>query len=80
MLRQAERKFDLDLSRSFIVGDHLSDVRLKEKVNSTMILVRTGHGNETIRLLTVETVKPDHIEENLLEAVKKIIHISAATY
>ncbi len=80
MLRQAEKRFNLDLSRSFIVGDHLSDVRLKEKVNSTMILVRTGHGNKTLDQLAAEAIKPDQIEENLLEAVKKIIHISAATY
>lgn len=79
MILQAEKKFDLDLTRSFIVGDHLSDVQLKEKVPSTMILVRTGHGILTLEQLSTVSVRPDRIEENLLEAVKKIIHISAAT-
>jgi D-glycero-D-manno-heptose 1,7-bisphosphate phosphatase len=79
MIHQAEKKFDLDLSRSFIIGDHLSDVRLKERVPFSMILVRTGHGKKTTEQLTGESVNPDYIEENLLEAVKKIIHISAVT-
>jgi D-glycero-D-manno-heptose 1,7-bisphosphate phosphatase len=44
LVRQAEAAFTLDLARSFVVGDKMSDVELGTGVGARGILVRTGYG------------------------------------
>jgi D-glycero-D-manno-heptose 1,7-bisphosphate phosphatase len=44
MIRQAQARFDIDLSRSFVVGDKPADVGLAASVNVPGVLVKTGHG------------------------------------
>lgn len=48
MIRQAAERFPLDLSRSFVIGDRLTDVGLAERVGARGILVRTGYGEHTL--------------------------------
>lgn len=76
MVLQAQEKLNLDLARSYVIGDNLSDIKLKEKVPMKGILVKTGHGEETIKILKNELTQPDRIEENLLESVRYIIRHS----
>ena len=45
-LRQAAVKHDIDLERSFVVGDHPHDVELAINAGSTGIYVLTGHGEK----------------------------------
>jgi D-glycero-D-manno-heptose 1,7-bisphosphate phosphatase len=52
MVRQACRKFPLDLKRSWMVGDKLDDLRLAGKAHlAGALLVRTGKGRGSERLL-----------------------------
>jgi D-glycero-D-manno-heptose 1,7-bisphosphate phosphatase len=44
MARQAARALDLDLARSFVIGDKVSDVHLAQAIGAQGVLVRTGHG------------------------------------
>lgn len=44
VLRIAERDHELDLTQSFVVGDHPSDVELAHAVGAKRIYVLTGHG------------------------------------
>ena len=46
MLRDAARQLDLDLSRSWIVGDHPSDAEAGRRAGARGILVRSGHLHE----------------------------------
>jgi D-glycero-D-manno-heptose 1,7-bisphosphate phosphatase len=43
-LRIAERDHEIDLTRSFVVGDHPSDVELAHGVGAKGIYVLSGHG------------------------------------
>jgi len=43
-LHQAERDFDLNLSESFVVGDHPHDVTLAENAGARGLYLLTGHG------------------------------------
>ena len=43
-LEQAAREHNLDLGRSFVIGDHPHDVELARNVGATGIYVLTGHG------------------------------------
>lgn len=51
MTEAAARDLDLDVSRSFVVGDKTLDIELAEAVGATGVLVRTGYGrNDEIAL------------------------------
>ena len=50
LIKKAARDFNLDLSRSYIIGDKLSDVETKEKAGLREgILVLTGWGKGSLR-------------------------------
>jgi D-glycero-D-manno-heptose 1,7-bisphosphate phosphatase len=44
MIRQAQQRFEIDLARSFVVGDKIADVGLATGVGARGILVQTGYG------------------------------------
>jgi D-glycero-D-manno-heptose 1,7-bisphosphate phosphatase len=80
MVRQAQARFEFDVSRSFAVGDKLSDVGLAAGIGATGILVRTGHGEEEAARLTEpagpNASKPAHIAANLMDATAWILRQS----
>ena len=71
MLKAAEQEFNLDLSRSFVVGDKLDDIGAGKAVGATTILVLTGYGRQS-REMIKEGMAPDHIVPSLREAVEVI--------
>ena len=44
MLLRAAEELDLDLSRSWMIGDHPSDAEAGQAAGARSIMVRTGHG------------------------------------
>ncbi|MBX9624967.1 MAG: HAD family hydrolase, partial [Gemmataceae bacterium] len=46
MLRRAAADLNLDLERSWMVGDRVSDLEAGAAVGAKTVLVRTGYGNE----------------------------------
>lgn len=44
MIRQAAEQFDIDLARSFVIGDKLADIGLAANAGVRGILVKTGYG------------------------------------
>lgn len=73
MVRQAQKDFDLDMRRSYVVGDHRGDILLAKNVGVRSILVVTGHGAEELEKLRGEGVQPDWVVNNLAEAVDRIL-------
>ncbi len=43
-MRAASRDHDIDLERSYVVGDRWLDMRLAANVGARPVLVRTGYG------------------------------------
>jgi len=43
-LKKAERDFGIDLSRSFVIGDHPHDVELAKNAGANAIYLLSGHG------------------------------------
>lgn len=72
MVRRAENDLDIDLSRSYVVGDRWLDVRLARNVGAGAILVRTGYG-ATEEQQPTDGVTADLVADNLAEAVAWII-------
>ena len=62
-LKEAERNFNIDLRRSFVIGDHPHDVELALEVGATGIYVLSGHGMKHRGELTLETIIVDGIGE-----------------
>jgi histidinol-phosphate phosphatase family protein len=73
MLIRASEDMDIDLSRSYVVGDMIKDLELAGRVGAKGILVRTGYGSETEKEIIGQGVKPAYTAENILAAVKWII-------
>ena len=72
MLRAAAADLDLDLSRSFAVGDKWTDVRAGVAAGGKGILVRTGYGRSTEASLH-RHVEPAHVADDLIAAASWIL-------
>ncbi len=71
LLVRAASDLDLDLARSVMVGDKASDLLVAPKVGARSILVLTGYGRgEWEYRRSAFTVEPDHVAEDLLDAVE----------
>lgn len=66
---KAHQLYNIDLSRSFIIGDHPSDVQCGLNAGITPIYLLTGHGKKHQDEINKETV----ICSNLFEASKYVI-------
>jgi len=70
MLERAAADLDIDLGRSYMVGDKFSDVQLAWKVGAKGILVLTGYGRGELEYQSdTWDGKPDFIAEDLTGAV-----------
>jgi len=76
MLQRAERDLQVDLGRSFVVGDKWLDVQLAQAVGATGILVRTGYGRTEERR-PKDGVRAAVVVENLIEAAGWILRRAA---
>ena len=70
MLLRASRDLHIDLSRSYMVGDVMKDVRAGKKAGTKGILVKTGYGAGE---KTDEDPVPDYVAADLLDAVNWIL-------
>ena len=71
LLRQAARRFSIDLRRSFLVGDSRGDIAMGQRAGCTTLLVLSGKENkESLKELTSPA---DHVCANLLQATRWIL-------
>ncbi len=74
LLRRAAGDLGLDLSRSWVVGDKISDVVTGRRVGAGSILVLTGYGlGEWEYRRSRWPTQPDHVAGDLLDAVEWIL-------
>jgi D-glycero-D-manno-heptose 1,7-bisphosphate phosphatase len=75
LLEQAAVDFNLDLGRSFMVGDRWSDLKCGVAAGATPVLVLTGYGRGDREYIgPVQTIQPSHVAEDLGEAVDWILN------
>ncbi len=75
LVNQALKAFDIDMSNSYVVGDRYVDIELAIRMNLKGVLVKTGYGlGEMEYVIPDMPVKPDHVAEDLLDAVKWILN------
>jgi D-glycero-D-manno-heptose 1,7-bisphosphate phosphatase len=74
LLHRAARDLDIDLARSWVVGDRDADVALARSVGARAVLVKTGYGlGELLWHAPSWDRPPDIIADHLLEAVERIL-------
>ena len=70
MIEEAVSDMNIDLRRSWMIGDKDIDVKTGKNAGINSALVLTGYGRKHFRSLECE---PDVVANDLLEAVKRII-------
>lgn len=74
MLLQAQRELDLDLARSWVVGDRHGDLQVAWNAGARGALVKSGYGlGEWVHHAPRWPRQPDLVAEHLLEAVERIL-------
>jgi D-glycero-D-manno-heptose 1,7-bisphosphate phosphatase len=74
LVEQACNHMDIDLPRSYVIGDRCDDIELAERAGMKGILVKTGYGlGEIDHVLPLRALKPAHIAEDLFHAARWII-------
>ncbi|WP_448601999.1 D-glycero-alpha-D-manno-heptose-1,7-bisphosphate 7-phosphatase [Thermoleptolyngbya sp.] len=72
MLVAAAWEHNLNIRRSFMVGDKATDVDLAHNAGCKGILVQTGYGDRVLSGAYQHPTQPDYIAENLAAAVEWI--------
>jgi len=74
LMKQAAQELNLDLEKSYVVGDRFKDVEMARNAGAKAVLVLTGYGRGELGFLgPTRKVKPDYIAEDLSEAVDWIL-------
>lgn len=67
MIDQAVGDMHVDLSRSYVIGDHARDVELAKRIGAQSILVTTG------------SIAPCHVQELKMSGVVPLLVVSSLT-
>lgn len=74
LIEQAVKDLDLDLARSYVVGDRGMEIEFGHRVGAKTILVLTGYGKGEWQYCRNQwNVQPDYVAEDLFHAVQWII-------
>ena len=68
LIKDAKKEFNIDLSKSFMIGDKKIDIQMGHNAGCKSILVLTGNG-----MKEKENSEADYVAKDLLEAAKWII-------
>jgi D-glycero-D-manno-heptose 1,7-bisphosphate phosphatase len=76
LIEQAQKAFDIDMAKSFVVGDRYLDMELAYRINAKGVLVKTGYGRGEIEHIFPGKRMPAYIAKDLLHAAKWIVERS----
>lgn len=73
MLYRGRDALELDLARSFVVGDSSVDIEAGNAVGATTILVLTGYGPQSLERCTEQGIRINHVAASVAGAVDFIL-------
>lgn len=77
MIEQAMRDFDINLNKSFMIGDRFKDMIFGKKMNLKTGFVKTGYGKGEFEYQRKSwEFQPDIMGDNLLEIARQIANAS----
>ncbi len=74
-LNEIADQWDVDMSSSWMIGDHPSDIQFGINGGCKTVYMVTGHGEKHLQDLEVKDIKPTLIHSNFLEATKEIMEM-----
>lgn len=74
LFMQAKEKFDIDLSKSFMVGDKATDVEAGHNAGCKGILLKTGYGEQVLDGKYQNIPDADYIAEDISDAANWILN------
>ena len=74
MFAKAKEEFDIDLSKSLMIGDSVVDMQVGDRLDMKTIFLLTGFGQEYLSEVE-EKCNPNFIANDLLHAAKEISSI-----
>ena len=74
MVLKAAEDFNIELSKSYFIGDSVADIECGINASVKTILVKTGNGRESLSILHKENKIPNFVAENLFEAGNFILN------
>ncbi|MHA2283915.1 MAG: D-glycero-alpha-D-manno-heptose-1,7-bisphosphate 7-phosphatase [Promethearchaeota archaeon] len=69
-------EYDVDIKRSWMFGDHPSDIQFGINAGCRTVFLTTGHGENHVDKLESLKIKPTIISKNFLTATKEILNFS----
>jgi D-glycero-D-manno-heptose 1,7-bisphosphate phosphatase len=73
MIEQAVLEYDIDLTRSFMIGDRYKDIEFARNLNMRAALVLTGYGRGEYQYQSQSwQYDPDIVGDNLLQVARQI--------
>jgi len=72
LIFSAAKKYGFDPSKTYLIGDNISDIEAGRNGGCKTILVKTG--NAALKPSDEWKAKPDFIEPDLLSAVKRVLN------
>ncbi|MDM8526118.1 D-glycero-beta-D-manno-heptose 1,7-bisphosphate 7-phosphatase [Desulfococcaceae bacterium HSG8] len=74
LIYQAQKRYQIDLSTACMVGDSAKDIECARSAGcGCAVLVRTGNGISADKILAEKKIVPDHVADNLYEAVRWLL-------
>ena len=73
MINEMAEKYNIDLTRSYLVGDSTVDIQAGTNAGLKTVLVKTGQAGSDGKF----DVAADYEAENLLEAVRLILSVGS---
>lgn len=73
MLEQAVKEFNVDLRRSYVIGDKFADVKVGHNAGTRTVLVLTGYGPSAVQECREAGITPDAVRPSAAEAVAFIM-------
>jgi len=73
LLLEAAKEFNVNLDKSYFIGDSVSDIQCGKNAGIKTILVKTGNGEESFSILQKENNFPTFVANNLINACTFII-------
>ncbi|MBY9010468.1 MAG: HAD family hydrolase [Candidatus Lokiarchaeota archaeon] len=71
-IKEIVESWDIDIKKSWMVGDHPSDILFGINGGCKTVYMITGHGEKHLRDLEVKGIIPTLVHSNFLEAVEEI--------
>lgn len=68
LVYKASRDLNIELSRSYFVGDSPADILCGKNAGLKTVLVKTGYGTDSISILHKQNIFPSFVAENITDA------------